>query len=179
MHGEKFDLFCLREPDYVMILISTYGSLNHNPNQRDSVRINDKNDKIIFKYNNVVGNHYEYCDAVDQHNAKRHDCGTKLGLSLEDTWRTTRWPIRVFSFILALTEVNAFLSMKYFGGLQGTQWEFRKKLAYQLIHNGYELDGGAKKNKERRNMRSINHHKIISAPPFSKFVGSRWQKNIK
>ena len=90
LNGEKFDLFCLREPDYVMILISTYGSLNSNSNQRESIRYNDRNEKITFKYNNVVGNHFEYRDSVDQHNTKCHDCGTKLGFSLEDTWKTTR-----------------------------------------------------------------------------------------
>ena len=179
LHGEKFDLFCLREPDYVMTLMSTYGSLNANTNQRDSIRYDDNNRPVVFKYNNVVGNHFEYRDAVDQHNAKRHDCGTKLGLSLEGAWKTTRWPVRVFSFILALTEVNAFASMKYFGSYEGTQWEFRKKLAYQLIHNGYDLQSSKKKSSARRNLRSKSHHELISAPPFSKFVGSKWNKRYK
>ena len=96
LRGEKFDLFCLKEPDYVMILMSTYGSLNANTNQRDSIRYDKNNQPVVFKYNNVVGNHFEYQDSVDQHIAKRHDCGIKLGLSLEGTWKTTRWPIRVF-----------------------------------------------------------------------------------
>ena len=57
LRGEKFDLFCLKEPDYVMILMSTYGSLNANTNQRDSIRYDKNNQLVVFKYNNVVGNH--------------------------------------------------------------------------------------------------------------------------
>ena len=125
LDGEKFDLFCLKEPDYVMLLMSTYGSLSPMTNQRDSMRIVNGN-TVTFKYNSVVGNHYEYRDAVDAHNSKRHDCGTKNGLSIEETWKTTRWPCRVFSFIIALSEVNAYNGIKYFGDFDGTQWEFRK-----------------------------------------------------
>ena len=50
-----------------MTLMSTYGSLNSNVNQRYSVRITDGK-SITFKYNVVVGNHYKYRDAVDAHN---------------------------------------------------------------------------------------------------------------
>ena len=88
----KFDLFCLKEPDYVMTLISTYGSLHTHPNQKESVRTDDKGKLIkTFKYTEVIANHYNYRGAVDEHNAYRHDCGTKHGLSLEETWKTTRW----------------------------------------------------------------------------------------
>ena len=77
---------------------------------------------------------------MDSRNGKRHDYGTKQGLSIEETWRTNRWPRCVFSFILALTEVNAFNAMKYFGSYQGTEWEFCKKLVYQMIHNACDVD---------------------------------------
>ena len=42
---------------------------------------------------------------------------------------------RVFAFILAVSEVNAYLEMKYFGELKMTQLEFRKNLAFEFIHN--------------------------------------------
>ena len=41
LDGIKFDLFCLKEPEYIMTLMSTYGSLNSKVNQRDSPCIND------------------------------------------------------------------------------------------------------------------------------------------
>lgn len=161
-----------------MTLMSTYGSLNSNVNQRDSVRITDGT-SITFKYNVVVGNHYKYRDAVDAHNSKRHDCGTKNGLSLEETWKTSRWPCRVFAFILSICEVNAYNAMKYFGNYEGTQLQFRKKLAYQLIHNPYDTEGIDKTPSSRRNLRSNDHHKLISAPPYCKFVGNKWTKKYK
>ena len=49
LDGEKFDIFCLKEPDYVMSLMSTYGSLNTREEQRMSVReVNEE--KIEFRY---------------------------------------------------------------------------------------------------------------------------------
>ena len=90
LEGEKFDLFCLKEPDYVMTLMSTYGSLNKLADQKESIRDTTNGNVTRFYYNEVVGNHYRYRDAVDAHNAKRHDAGTKHGLSIENTWRTTR-----------------------------------------------------------------------------------------
>ena len=59
-------------------------------------------------------NHYNYSGAVDNHNAYRYYCGTKHGFSLEETWKTTRWANHVFEFILAVSEVNAYLAMRYF-----------------------------------------------------------------
>ena len=92
----------------------------------------------MFKYTEVITNHYNYCGAVDDHNAYWHDCGKKHGLSLEETCKTKRWANRVFVFILAASEVNAYLAMRYFGELKMTQLEFRKQLPLELIHNTLE-----------------------------------------
>ena len=78
---------------------------------------------------------------MDFHNSKRHDCGTKHGLSLEETWQTTNWTLRVLSFIISITEVNAFFAMRFFGGLTCAQLEFQRKLAHQMVHNAYDVDG--------------------------------------
>ena len=179
LEGEKFDLFCLKEPDYVMTLMSTYGSLNKLADQKESIRDTTNGNVTRFYYNEVVGNHYRYRDAVDAHNAKRHDAGTKHGLSIENTWRTTRWPCRVFSFILALAEVNAFLAMVYFGDYKGTQWEFRKKPAYELVHNHYDMEGGEDNSLKRRILRSSMEHRLVTAPKGCKFIGGSWQNTYK
>ena len=42
INGVKFYLFFLKELYYVMTLISTYGSLHTHPNQKESVRTDDK-----------------------------------------------------------------------------------------------------------------------------------------
>jgi len=113
---------------------------------------------------------------VDFHNTKRHDGGTKHGLSIEETWRTTNWTIRVFSFILAITEVNAFLAMKFFGGWKGTQLEFRKKLAYELIHNALDVDGAITRSLVSERPAENLHHSYITIPAYSKWVEGRWKK---
>ena len=103
--------------------MSTYKCLQVKSRQKESVRDHDGNIKKI-KYAETVVNHFDYCGAVDDNNNKTHDGGTKHGLSIEETWRTTHWCIRVFSFILAITEVIAFLMIKFFGNWKGTQLEF-------------------------------------------------------
>jgi hypothetical protein len=49
--------------------------------------------------------HYKYCHAVDDPNNLRHALP-----SIEATITTICWEIRVFSFVLAVTEVNAYLA---------------------------------------------------------------------
>ena len=132
-----------------------------------------------FKYTEVIANHYNYRGAVDEHNAYRHDCGTKHGLSLEETGKTTRWANRVFAFILAVSEVNAYLAMRYFGELKMTQLEFRKKLAFKLIHNTLESGTEEERPERRRNTRQNTLHNIITAPPHSGFEGGKWVKKYK
>eukprot|EP00957_Ditylum_brightwellii_P193780 14756603-Ditylum_brightwellii.AAC.1 len=57
-----------------------------------------------FKYTEVFSNHFQFCGVIDNHNNKRHDINGCRGMSLEITWRTTRWELRVFAFILAVVE---------------------------------------------------------------------------
>jgi hypothetical protein len=48
-----------------------------------------------------------YRHAVDDHNNLCHALP-----SIEDSWVTHRWEIRVFSFVLAISKVNAFLALR-------------------------------------------------------------------
>ena len=79
-----------------------------------------------------------YRHAVDDHNNLRHALP-----SIEDSWVTHRWEIRVFLFVLAISEVNAFLALRYFTFAKGTiagcptLIVFRRRLAWQLIRNSW------------------------------------------
>ena len=53
---------------------------------------------VKFKYPEVVADHYKYRGAMDNHNALRHDGGTKSQIGLESAWGTTWWPILFFYF---------------------------------------------------------------------------------
>ena len=81
--------------------------------------------------------HFRFRHAVDDHNNLCH----ALPL-IEDTWLTQRWEVRVFvfTFILAVSEVNLFLVVRWF--VYGNSKEatpklltFRRQLAWQLINN--------------------------------------------
>ena len=113
----------------------------------------------------MVANHYNYCGTVGEHNKYCHDCGKKHGFSLEETWNTTRWENRVFAFISAISEVNAYLAMRYFGELNITQLEFQKKLAFELIHNPLESGTEEERPERQRNTCQNTLNKITTAPP--------------
>ena len=59
LEGEKIDLFCLKEPDNVMTLMSTYGTVGSLPDQKESVRVVNRDFKR-FKSNVVMDNYYRY-----------------------------------------------------------------------------------------------------------------------
>ena len=102
LDGIESDIYALKELDYTLMMMSTYGSLIIKDGQRDSVQMDPSRSKTTrFKYTEVVGNHFTYRGAVDDHNSKRHDCGTKNGLSIERSWSTNQWENNVFAFILA------------------------------------------------------------------------------
>ena len=92
----------MKEPDYVMMLMSTYGTLNH---QGEDKHGQTNTGRITFKYPEVVHNHYKYRDSVDCHNARRQS-----PIALEMTWATKRWANRVFGYLIATSEVNANLA---------------------------------------------------------------------
>jgi len=130
--GMKFDIFAHKEPDYVTMFMSTYGACITKPNQKDSPRSWLENGMVmtsVFRYTEVPANHYRYRGAVDAHNRWRHDGGANQGLSIEETWDTKRWENRVFAFIVAVVEVNTFLAMKFFRGIDEDFLSFRKKIS--------------------------------------------------
>ena len=57
----------------------------------------------------VVSNHYRYRDMIDNHNGMHMH-----PIALEETWLTSHWPNRVFSFLLAVTVVNVQNAATYF-----------------------------------------------------------------
>jgi hypothetical protein len=143
LDGVKFDTFRMKEPDNVMMLMLTYGSLIVKDGQKLSHREYHADGQTVctaFKYTERFANHFIYRGSVDDHNNKRHYGGSNQGISLETTWNTQRWENRVFAFVLAVTEVNAYLARHYFFKEEEGFMEFRKKIAYAMLDN--TLDEG-------------------------------------
>ena len=183
LDGIKFHLFCMKEPDYIMSLMSTYGTVSPKQGQMD-VRRHFKNSDgqnvtKEFQYPEVVANHYTYRGSVDDHNNKRQDGGTKQGLSLESTWSTFRWPIRVFTFILAITEVNTYLAWVYFKREKVEFISFRKQLAKALINNTY-VGNSTNEGAQRGTKRRVVDHILAKAPHYvRRWTGTAWDTSAK
>lgn len=137
--GKAFRLFAMKEEDYVVKLMTTYGScieINDGWTQR-SILENGRRVTKKFKYYEPFYNHLKFRHKVDDHNNLRHS-----PISLEASLSTKDWKIRVFTFILALVEVNARLAYAYFSGSELlNQIEFRRKLAKELLDYSYQVRG--------------------------------------
>lgn len=174
----KFDIFAMKEKEYVSMFMSTYGALVENEGQKLAYREAETPGQppITFKYKEVHANHNKYKGAVDEHNNKRHDGHTGVGMSLEESWATMRWENRVFAYILATSEVNAYLCRSYFGAADHeTQFEFRQKLCFDMIYYGNRQLNVA----TPRRTRSVSTHVLIKVPPYSKFSGGTWVRRYK
>ena len=130
MDNFPFHLYAMKEPDYVMMLMTTYGTLERHGEEKQR---NVDGCQVTFAYPEVVKNHYTYHHAVDDHNSRR-----QYQISIERTWETRYWPNRVFAFLLAVTEVNVYLAMtNIYGEPAMKQIQFRQKLAQELMDNTY------------------------------------------
>ena len=187
LDGTPYNLFMMRDKDWVMKMMTTYGGLTANEDGEETRRWvksqNGKHELKHFKYTEPFYNHYKFRHAVDDHNNLRHSVP-----SIEGTWITHRWPLRVFAFILAVSEVNTYLAIKYFlwGGKEVmTLHQFRRRLALALIHNEYIITCGEEGSNTRirvskRRRKAQARHVLDSAPPHAKFFdGQKWNCSAK
>ena len=171
----KFHIHKMKEPDYVMSLMSTY---------RTSQQMGDEQKWYTstegvgtFKYPEAVANHFQFQDAVGGHNSAITD-----PIALEETWKTMRWPLRVFQFLLAITEVNVFRVWEYMftepekrGDNKCSQQDFQKKFAYSLIFNTKleEESMSPRSLRKQKHNTDNDHHGLIPLQPFQNFWGSQ------
>ena len=162
-----FHVFAMKEPDYVMLLMSTYGTNARNGYKE--TRREWKDNGVIrmksFRYPEVVHNHFQNRHSVDDHNAKRHS-----PISIEVVWTTKRWSNRVFAFLLSITEVNCFLAESYFTSRKTeSMMDFRKDLAHQLIENKYLVQEIRSDHHRSVRIQQGIGHGLLSLPPFNFF----------
>ena len=112
MDNISLHIFGMDEPDYVMKLMSVYGTneriANHTTRQ-ECVNLEEKQVSQSFCYPKVISNHFKFQHSVDDHNAKRH-----AKICLEHVLATKCWPQMPFLFLLAITELNVNLAEAYF-----------------------------------------------------------------
>ena len=105
----RFHVVGMKEPDYVMMIMTTYGTLAEFGDKKRHYMVNGVKHVTTFRYPEVVYNHYRYCDVIDNRNSFRMHL-----LSMEETWMTMLWPNRVFCFLLTITMVNVQNAATYF-----------------------------------------------------------------
>ena len=118
--GIKFDLFAHKDPESIMILMSTYSAIYQN--QQESVRSWIEEYRTVkkarFFWKELVANHYLYRGSVHDHKIWIFDRGANWGLSHEETWDTKHYENHVYAFIIASTELYSYLTLAQFHGNQ-------------------------------------------------------------
>lgn len=86
LDGVPYNVFCMKEPDYVMKLMLTYGDLLIPNGQEGSTRIVEKNGQVenfSFTMSYVFANHFWGRHMIDNQNNQRHSV-----TSIEGSWIT-------------------------------------------------------------------------------------------
>ena len=140
-----FHLHCMREPDYIMSLMSMYRTEERMGVEKTWTYKNSLGTITVrFHYPETIHNHFKYRHIVDDHSAKRQS-----PMCLEETWLTHWLANRGFVFILAVSEVSAMLCETYFSQTkQPRMLDFRKQLASELITNYYDETGRGGKDRK-------------------------------
>ena len=81
-----FSIFCMKEENYTMKLMATYGALIEIDGSKTLRLLTAVNGEKFIKscnYAEPFHNHFKFCHQVDDHNNSRHS-----PLSLEERWAT-------------------------------------------------------------------------------------------
>ena len=108
----NYCLWGMKEPAYVMKKMATGGVLFSDVTCKEAEhngKEGGQDKHRSFRYTFPVDWHFKYRHAVDDHN----NLSDALP-AIEDLWTTVRWEIWVFSFLLAVCKINAFLIVRYF-----------------------------------------------------------------
>ena len=85
LDGSRVKVHYLKEPEYTMVLMSSYNTLRRVSAYKKRVWVNKGSYAIVeatINYPELVFNIFQYIDAVDPHN------GSQVFLiALEDTWK--------------------------------------------------------------------------------------------
>ena len=185
LDGVTFFYFMMKEPAFVMKLMSTYGDTATPPKQEKTRRYyKDENGDTVrreFLYTTLFSNHFLYRHKIDDHNNDRHSVP-----AFEETWVTHRWPNRVFAFILAVCEINAYLAFRWFVWKnkpstfkKPTVHQFRRRLAIELIYNCH-LEDCVTCGVENRKRRRKTDHELSAAPKHAKqYKFGKWENTAK
>ena len=106
----------------------------------------------------VVYNHYAFRDMIDNHNSQQMH-----PITMVETWMTTRWPNRVFCFLLVVTVVTVQNVGVYFcGKFKVNALTAHKLIAQQLLENKYNQP--VEESPSKRPRCGTTEHHLVSLP---------------
>ena len=105
-----YHVFCMKETDYVMKLMTKYGLFDPTDTKAQSkFKRSGVMETTDFIYTEVVANIFLYRHQVEDNNKRRH-----VTISIDRTWATKYWLDSCFDWYLAVSEVNANHAQSYF-----------------------------------------------------------------
>ena len=164
LDGMPFYIFGMKESDYIMQIMSTYGTLAMMGEEKHChVMVSGTKQVLTFKYPEVVHNHYQYRDVIDNHNSQQ-----MRPISMEETWMTTRWSNHLFCLLLVVTMVNVQNGGVFFCSFPKVDsLTAHKLIAQQLIENRYLIVEQSSPRKQPRH--SEASHCLVALPTNQKF----------
>ena len=168
--GHEFYLYCMKEPDYTSMFMTTYGTAERvGVEQVRVVKEGNSSETFRFQYPEVLHMHYSFRDAVDNHNGRR-----MFPVAIEEEMKTTRWPFRVFQFLLGITEVNCHNALHYFQQEQEmSQIDFRDALSDELIDQFIKFKSASGEARPVREVQQVYEHELVALKKNQKFAGTQ------
>ena len=167
-----FYVFSMKEPDYVMNIMSTYGTCNETDSKTKRIYKNENNEEVSveFNYTEVFRNHYKFRHVVDDNNNNRMQ-----PISIEETWGTKDWSHRPYAYAMGVSVVNAQRGYELLGQKEKTSTlAFRRRLARELIYNSFmpTTSSGREESKRDAKKRKVGECQLVSLPPYRCFSGA-------
>jgi len=134
--------------------------------------------KISFQHVDAVDDYFFARSAVDEHNRMRQG-----GLSFEQGWQTKKWHIRVFAFLVGMSETNAKNAAAFFRdrpqGRSVSLLDFRLSVAQHIldIHAAQKRAPARKAFREQRAL--LGEHRLLTIPVgCGRYTGKRDREHV-
>eukprot|EP00043_Microstomoeca_roanoka_P016037 m.161606 g.161606 ORF g.161606 m.161606 type:complete len:381 (-) comp16378_c1_seq2:150-1292(-) len=171
-HGDNTNFYVavLREARFAMLLMATcFTTVTLEDSRAIRHRRLTDGTPVHFELPDVFHVYYRARHAVDDHNKLR-----VAFTSIEQKVLTKSWALRQLQFVLAITEVNAYLAFKRWvqPQVQLKMRDFRRLLARQLLDNPWLQEEGLRPKRSKTSPCVEHEHR--TTPAYSTWDGSQF-----
>jgi len=138
----------------------------------------ETNVKISFQYTDAVSDYFIARSAVDESNKVRQG-----GLSFEQGWQTRKWHIRMFAFLVGVSETNAKFASQFFRNEQQADTksllQFRLSVAQHIL-TLHAAQSRANPRKASREVRDVLGEHCLTKIPVGcgRYTGKRDRDHV-